>query len=169
MSGKWDEPTIPKHDWSCVGFTDLGSVYDGRLLSRQICEMCEARAIRYVHHMRHPDYATDLNCGCVCAANMEKDAAAAPARERHARNLELRRNRWLKRKWKVNGKRDEYTYADGCCIFVFAVGAVWKASITDQLNGNMRESKRFYPSADAAKLAAFDVLPLLRKLWSKGT
>ena len=45
---------------------DLGKVDAG-------CEMCETQEIRYVHHMKHPEYPGSLGVGCVCAGKIEDD------------------------------------------------------------------------------------------------
>jgi hypothetical protein len=43
--------------------------------------MCEHAQMRYVHVMMHPDYAGELEVGCVCVGYMEQDLVAAQRRE----------------------------------------------------------------------------------------
>jgi hypothetical protein len=158
--GKWSLEGVPHRGWECIGFADLG-------YPAATCEMCEAQEIRYVHTMSHPDYQEPLDCGCICASNMESDRAAAPERERQARNQQARRQGWLKRQWKISEKGNEYLNVDGCNVVVFPVGDKWRARIAQQLGDHSRLSKRLYPSNAAAKLAAYDALPLLLAYWAK--
>ena len=69
MSGKWSQVGVPHERWTCVSVEDL-------VAPDAICEMCETKEIRYVHHMEHPDYWESLSVGCICAANMENDYEA---------------------------------------------------------------------------------------------
>lgn len=47
--GKWSQRDVPHKGWTCVRVDDLGE-------PSVTCEMCEFQAIRYVHHMSHPEY-----------------------------------------------------------------------------------------------------------------
>jgi len=91
--GKWSEAGIPHKGWGCVGVTDLGPGED----NHTTCEMCESAAIRYVHHMSHPEYPGILDVGCVCAGHMEGNYAAAVGRDRQMRNAAAARQRDAKR------------------------------------------------------------------------
>lgn len=73
--GKWGQATVPKTGWVCTFVHDLGE-------PSAICEMCEVMVIRYVHHMKHPEYPVTLLCGCICAGYMEEDVVAAIKRHR---------------------------------------------------------------------------------------
>jgi hypothetical protein len=90
-TGKWCQPGVPHKGWTFVGFDDLGE-------PSAICEMCETQEIRYVHYMEHPNYPTQLGCGCVCAGRMEQDYEGARRREAVFRSATGRRHRWLSRK-----------------------------------------------------------------------
>jgi hypothetical protein len=158
MSGKWSQPDVPHKGWECVGFEDLEE-------PSEICEMCEVQEIRYVHEMAHRDYPRILRCGCICASNMELDYTAAYRREVQAKNQASRRSRWLTRRWKVSSRGNEYLNANGFNIVIFRQGSIWKALVSEVDGPNKRVSQRDYASPDAAKLAAFDVLPLLRERW----
>jgi hypothetical protein len=68
--GKWGLAGVPHRGWACTEMYDAGD----DLIT---CEMCETQEVRYVHIMTHPDYQGGLECGCVCAGNMERDYIAA--------------------------------------------------------------------------------------------
>ena len=99
-SNLWDDPTVPKEGWVCVGVSDLGE-------PSAVCEMCGRQIIRYVHHMRHPRYRP-LGVGCVCAGKMEGDPEGARARERDFKRRESRKKTFLARKWKVSRNGNRY-------------------------------------------------------------
>jgi hypothetical protein len=84
--GKWADPSVPKKDWTCTDWYDLGDI-------AAVCEMCESEPIRFVHVMRHRDYHEELHCGCVCAGNMERNIPAAKKRDADGRNVAARRRR----------------------------------------------------------------------------
>lgn len=90
MSGKWSEPGVPHKGWICTGVTDMEEPIE-------VCGMCEARMIRYVHHMEHESYDGGLGVGCVCASNMEEDYEAAEKRERPLRAAASRREREMEK------------------------------------------------------------------------
>ena len=84
----WKRSDVPHDDWTCVGVTDRGK---GNYIT---CEMCGKQHIRYVHHMKHPEYADVIDAGCVCAGWMEGDPEAARERERRLRYRRYARIRW---------------------------------------------------------------------------
>ena len=101
-TGKWTQPGIPHKGWTCVDIEDLGS-------PNHICQMCEAREVRYVHTMEHPDYAEALRVGCICAGHMEEeDLVGARAREDAFKAGRSRRARWLAREWRTSRAGNEY-------------------------------------------------------------
>lgn len=53
MTGKWAQQGVPHKGWENTGVYDVGA-------DRMTCEMCEAREIRYAHHMTHPAYPNEL-------------------------------------------------------------------------------------------------------------
>jgi len=73
-TGKWKKSGVPHKGWQCIHMEDLGDVIG-------VCEMCEYKSIRYVHHMKHPEYSKTIGAGCRCAGNMEKDYANALDRQ----------------------------------------------------------------------------------------
>lgn len=147
---------MPRKGWSCVGTTDLGGLHG-------TCEMCEDREIRYVHHIEHPNYAEILDCGCVCSEKMEEDYLNPKRREADMKNAAKRRSNWLSRKWNLSAKGNHYVKIDGFHIVIFEKGGQWSGTITQQESGKLTEARKFYPTRDAAKLAAFDGM-----IWLKG-
>jgi hypothetical protein len=89
--GKWSQPGVPHSGWTCIDVTDLGEL-------GQICEMCETQAIRFVHEMENPRYPDRLECGCICAANMEREYEGASVPIKAARDRESKlKNRAVRR------------------------------------------------------------------------
>lgn len=56
----WKRSDVPHSGWVCTGVSDLGA-------PSASCGMCGKQIIRYVHHMRHPEYRRSVGAGCVCA------------------------------------------------------------------------------------------------------
>lgn len=154
---------MPHKGWVCLDVEDLGD-------RRDVCEMCEAVLIRFVHFMQHPEYPEMLRCGCICAGNMEQDLEAAQGREKLAK----RRAMWLTRKgwyrtlhidrypdgqWFTD---DWYLNADGYRIDVYrqpgtqATG--WGFSITHRESGKVVHARQVYPDKEAAQLKTLDAL-----------
>jgi hypothetical protein len=153
--GKWSSPGVPHRGWACIEIEDLED-------ARRTCEMCESTEIRYAHHMRHPGFTEVLVVGCVCAGDMEGNLAVARERDRRMANRSLRRRRWLTRQWSRSAKGNEWLHADGFRITIYQKHGSWAATVASEEDGEfVRHSQRPYPSADAAKLAAFDVITRL--------
>jgi hypothetical protein len=122
--------------------------------------MCEVAEIRYVHNMQHPDYPDVLGCGCVCAAHMEEDLVGARQREAHFKANQLRRVRWVDRKWRVAEHLAgwEFLNTDGFRIVVYPDGEAWGARVEHRATSLSRRSKLPYQDATAAKLAALNAM-----------
>jgi len=152
-TGKWAVTGVPHTGWRCIDIKDLGD-RDPRV----VCEMCEVHSIRYVHEMHHDDYRETLYCGCVCAGHMEEDPDSARQREHLFRKQQTRRKNWLSRRWRPDWPLGEYVKTDGFRIIAWknAVGDGYCARVEHRDTGYQRQSKLFYPTLDAAKLAAFD-------------
>ena len=67
------------------------------------CEMCSQEGIRYVHIMKHHQYARQLRVGCMGAEKMENDYLAPRTRESIFRNRHNRKINFLKREWQIRG------------------------------------------------------------------
>jgi hypothetical protein len=157
MYGKWSQAGVPKKGWTCVGVEDLGS-------PDATCEMCETQEIRYVHTMTHPDYADDLDVGCVCAEQMEDDYTGPRLREKALRSAAGRRKRWLSRTWRTSARGNPYLNTDGFNITVFANrDGTWGGRIEERTTGRFVSSRRRYPNENAAKLAAFDGMIFVKR------
>ena len=158
MSGKWDDPRVPKSGWYCVGITDLEE-------PSAICQMCEVQEIRYVHHMRHADHPP-LNMGCICAGNTSGDAIGARDREHGLKLIAERRRNWLHREWRVSAAGNEYINTDGYNVVVFArsSGDGFGARIKHRAYGNVEFTDRPVSTRREAKLAAFNRMIERKKL-----
>lgn len=94
-----------------------------------ICETCETTLIRFVHIMQHPAYDGTLRVGCICAGNMERDAAGAAQREADFRKRHARRSNWLARTWRISSSGNEYLNADGFNVVIYRRGDHWAARV----------------------------------------
>ena len=151
-NGKWTQPGVPHRGWRCVDIEE-------RDAQDHLCEMCEARLVRFVHVMEHDGYDSVLRVGCVCAGYMEEDLVEARRREVSFKNDRSRRTRWLSRAWHVSAAGNDFLNTnDGFNIAVFRKGVIWGARVEHRESGYSRSSKRPYETADAAKLAAFDAM-----------
>jgi len=148
-------PGVPHTGWRCIDIKDLGD-----RKPRLVCEMCEVVTIRYVHEMQHGDHPDILYCGCVCAGQMEEDPDGARQREHLFRKRQTRRKNWLSRRWRPDWPRGEYIDTSGFHVSVWTNGSDggYSARVEHLDTGRQRQSKPFYPTLDAAKLAAFDAM-----------
>ncbi|WP_461318871.1 hypothetical protein [Bradyrhizobium barranii] len=128
-----------------------------------ICEMCEARDIRYVHVMSHPNFEGTLDVGCVCAERMAEDYVRPREREKALRNAASRKGRWLKRAWRSPSK-DLSSLKSGNFFVVISMNpdGSWGGTIEEIATGRKVNARRNYGSANEAKLAAFDGMIFLQ-------
>lgn len=151
-TGKWAEAGVPHRGWRCVDIEELEE-------QDHLCEMCEARLVRFVHVMWNDRYDGELRVGCVCAGNMEEDLEGARRRESSFKSSRARRTRWLSRKWRTSSAGNEYlNTTDGFNVVIFERAAIWGARVEHRASGHSRSSKCPYATSDAAKLAAFDAM-----------
>lgn len=151
-TGKWTEAGVPHKGWTCVDIEELEE-------QEHLCEMCEARHVRFVHVMEHSSYPETLRVGCVCAGHMEENPAGARKREAGFKNDRGRRQRWLNRTWRMSASGNEFLNTnDGFNIVVYPKGAIWGARVEHRASGFHRSSKLPYDTSDRAKLAAFDAM-----------
>jgi hypothetical protein len=151
MSGKWNYNDVPKRGWTCLNIADFEEPC-------HICEMCEARDVRYVHTMWHPDYYHELDVGCICAGHMEGNPAAARLREQDFIKRNARRSKWLQREWRVSYAGNSYLNVDGFNVVVYRRNDYWSACVKHRETGYKRFSQRRYATANQAKLASFDAM-----------
>lgn len=154
--GKWSQPDVPHKGWSCVGTDDLGPARE----NWQTCEMCEAMEIRYVHSMTHPDYPGQLDCGCVCAGNMEQDLKAARDREASMKKSAKQRTAFPRRKeWRVSAKGNPWIRHNGWSVTVFGRGSGYRAAVS---HGDEKywlpQGGPLFATVEEAKLAAYDMI-----------
>lgn len=151
-TGKWTQLGVPHKGWRCVDIEELEE-------QDHLCEMCEARHVRFVHVMEHPAYGETLRVGCVCAGHMEEDPVGARKRETDYKNDRSRRMRWLQRTWRVSASGNEFlNTSDGFNVVIYAKGAIWGGRVEHRASGYQRMSKRPYATSDEANLAAFDAM-----------
>jgi hypothetical protein len=151
-TGKWAQAGVPHKGWTCTDIEDLGR-------PEAICQMCEVQAIRYVHHMEHPDYAETLGVGCVCAGHMEQDLDGARQRERE---FKKGRKRWLNG-WRISAAGNTYININGFNVVVFPQRDYWSARVEHRETQTRRFSHSHYPTAEAAKAAAYDAMVDMKK------
>lgn len=164
-TGLWNEPGVPHKGWTCVGTEDLREDDPDAVLAT--CQMCKVQEIRYVHHMTHPDYAGELDVGCVCAEKMEDDYTAPRRREASLRSRAARRRRWLTRKWRRSRYGNDYIESYGYRVTVYPVTRAgppcWGGTIVRISTGDETRARRVHACSDDAKLAAFDTIELWRR------
>ena len=153
--GKWSQEGVPHKGWQFCDITDLEDLVG-------TCEMCETQSIRYVHHMKHPDYGAILGVGSVCAGHMEEDYTAAQERDREARSMADRRARWKKARWEKSFRGNPYINRNGFNIVVYTSSSRWEYRIEER-QGERSWSKSGFASEDDAKLAAFERYVELRE------
>ena len=151
---------MPQKGWYCVEVTDLEE-------PSFTCEMCESQIVRYVHHMRHPDYPEELGCGCICAGHMEQDYAAARQRERALRNAGRSRLNWLRRAWRTSRRGNAYLNVDGWNVTIFRAQRqdcrlVWYFRLVDRATQRAVTSQEPHVTEDEAKLAAFNAMSSMK-------
>jgi hypothetical protein len=151
-TGKWTQPGVPHRGWRCVDIEEQEE-------QDHLCEMCEARLVRFVHVMEHDAYEGVLRVGCICAGHMEEDLVGARMREAAYKNDRARRSRWLQRKWRVSAGGNEFlNTADGFNVVIYRTGRSWGARVEHRASGFQRTSKLRYATAEKVKLAAFDAM-----------
>jgi hypothetical protein len=153
--GKWSDPGVPHRGWECSGVDDLGE----DPVNWQTCEMCESQEIRYVHTMVHIDYPSWLECGCVCAGNMEGSVNHARARERRYKAGAKRRSdrliAWSNPATWNRSQRGNYWRKDhGYVATLFQQGPQWKWVISNDHNDFKRFSPHGYAKGEDAARAA---------------
>jgi hypothetical protein len=163
-TGLWKEKGVPHKGWSCVGVTDLRD--DDPEAELVMCEMCRVQEIRYVHRMTHPGWADELDVGCICAEKMEEDYTAARRREAPLRSRAARRAKWVGRGWRQSRQGHDYRNSFGYRVTLRPVEHTgckgWGGTIACMATGEVTRSTKVHPTADRAKLAAFDTIELWR-------
>jgi hypothetical protein len=94
---------------------------------------------------------------------MEGDFAGAQERDRRMINAAKRRANWLTRSgWKCSGKGNPTIRTDGYQVTVFRQRSEWSGVAVHRETGIKRFLARPYPTSDEARLAAFDLLLMLK-------
>jgi DNA helicase-2/ATP-dependent DNA helicase PcrA len=143
----WNRDDVPHEGWECTGISDLGAPVG-------LCKMCGRQVIRYVHHMRHPQYPYMIGAGCVCAGRMEGDEARAAKREADFKSRESRRQTFIARPRKRSKNGNTYIkYKDE--IFTILPDKYKKGFFKVAYKGSFTVS---CPTVEEALSAAFDMV-----------
>jgi len=163
--GKWSEPGVPHRGWKNVGEMDLRE--EDRNAELEICQMCEAREIRYVHVMQHPDYPDELRCGAVCAGKLAEDYAGAQQRDKSMRSRATKRLNFENRKgWKTAANGNPYIVVDGFHITIpTRPGRGYGIGVKIDGTAKHKWGEKVYTSIIAAKKGAFDALEWAKQEW----
>jgi len=152
MANLWKQQGIPHKGWTLVDVYDVredGQSEDGT--SYETCMMCGNEKIRYVHVVSHPDIDEEFIVGCQCAEKLTDDYENPQRREKELRNKTNRRTNFLKRKWKISTKGNEYLNIDEHHILVSKDSKTHKYTVKiDDKWGNKR-----FDTPKQAKIAAF--------------
>lgn len=159
--GKRAQAGVPHTGWECLFIEDLEE-------SRQLCAMCESQEVRYVFHMRHPDYSDILEVGCECAEMMGSDGDEARRRLREMKKRGRRRAQWLDG-WNVSARGNEWRGTAGYRIIILANGEHWTFKIVRTSDDYELDATTMFSTPNEAKLAAFDLLwPAVSPLMLRG-
>jgi hypothetical protein len=97
---------------------------------------------------------------------LEQDYEGARQREASFKNSQARKKNWLTRKWRASPSGNSYINVDGYNVVVFPDHRPrpqsWSFRVTNRRTGRPGQSRKPYPSEEAAKLRAFDAL-----MWMK--
>lgn len=149
--GLWGKPNVPHKGWFCIATDDLED-------DTTMCEMCESQEIRFTHTMQHPDYPKLLTVGCICAGNMEQDLVRASERDRKMRKRADAYKRLGKLKWKESHSGNPYIKYHGFITSVFEEKGCFGIAIKHSESVYCRFSERYYPTPEAAQLAALKTI-----------
>ena len=152
MTNLWKQQGIPHKGWTLVYVYDVRE--DGQSAnetSYETCMMCGREKIRYVHVVSHPDYGDELLVGCQCAEKLTDDYINPQLREKELRNRNRQRSGFLKRKWKISAKGNEYLKIDNHHILILEDSKTHKFSV--KIDDNW--GKKHFDTPEQAKTAAF--------------
>jgi hypothetical protein len=142
----WKTEGVPHKGWECVTVDDLG--YG----NYETCNMCGNEQVRFIHVMKHAEYYTTVNAGCVCAGKMSEDYAAARERDREAKKRAGRKDYWLKRKWITSLDGSEHIRYKRQIVGIFIDGVNWRPMI------GAKKSVKVFSRPEDAKMHLFDYL-----------
>ena len=152
MSNLWKQQGIPHKGWTLENVYDVRE--DGQSedeTSYETCMMCGHEKIRYVHVVSHPDYGDELLVGCQCAEKLTDDYINPQRREKELRNRTSQRSGFLKRRWKISAKGNEYLKIDNHHILILEDRKTHKFSV--KIDDNW--GKKHFETPEQAKNAAF--------------
>lgn len=150
-TGKWTTPGVPQKGWDWVDTINLEDL-------REICEMCECREIRYVHIMKHTNFAGTIRAGRECAAKMGEDYAGACRREQELKSRSSRKQNWMRREWRVSAAGNDFVNVNGFNIVLIEAPSGWRIRILDTHTDQKQNSAKRYLTKEQAIAGAFDGL-----------
>lgn len=149
-TGLWSVPHVPHRGWQNVGMDDVGA-------SHEICQMCQAREIRYVHEMWHDTYLQVLRVGRICAANMEQNSTLATKRETRLKSDADRRQRFVKGNWQLSGRGNPHRKLRGVHFTLLkAQCGLYRVRIA--LGDDLSLSEPLFTTMEDAANAIFDAM-----------
>jgi hypothetical protein len=119
-----------------------------------------------VHSMQHPAYGAQLECGCVCAGNMEKDEEGARAREERMKSLTTRRRNWPRKPWRTSENGNLFLNTRGFNIVVFGSRKGWGIKIEQRYGARCQFGRKRYAMRSDAQRASFDALIWAEQTWA---
>ena len=118
----------------------------------ETCQSCGKEHVRFIHVLGH-DKHPNLRVGFRCAQKLCGDTVGPTERENKLRAKSSRRAKWLLREWKITKKGGHILELEPHTILVFE--SKFKLG-TYSFFINHVTSKKYYPSKNEAKLAAFE-------------
>lgn len=152
------ESGVPHKGWSLVDVIDLRD--DGHFFGDyENCQFCGKEQIRFVHLLKHDAYPSEMRVGCICSCHLTQDYVTPKVRERAARNRAARKEKFLTRKWKTTVLGGETVKLKGYQVTVGQLpNGLYRVWIRYEYWVRAKEGKNLYPTAEAAKLRAFDAV-----------
>lgn len=146
----WKQPEFPHRGWTLLCVVDLRDDEGVDFDDYENCQACDREHIRYAHYLRHPSWPELILAGCVCSGNLTNDYLAARAKEREARRLSKRRERFLARVW--------VPFAYGQHLKGTKIDALRLPSGKFRLRIQLKTGRRIYNTLREAHVAACDYL-----------
>lgn len=139
-----DFSKLPNRGWILNEVVDLGDLASA-------CQRCGTE-IRYEHHCSHP-MGLSAVVGCICCGDITQDYERAKELEHSLKNLAVAGSRFAtSSRWRHKLDGNLTIRYRGYLFTMFHYGTGFKPYAADVC------SRRVYPTIDAAKLAAFNLL-----------
>lgn len=146
---RWDKPGMPHKGWVYLDVIDTGDY-------EEICECCGKESIRFLHEIKHEDYA-QLSVGCKCAEKLCNDYVQPKKRERLKQSYAKVKDKWLNGEWKeakYTGNSYKVAFNHIMTIFYHEKDKCWKFSVANRATDEVFFSDK-YIERHEAKAALF--------------